>query len=154
MKILSRKVNESILIGSEITVTVTNIKGMTVKLEITAPSSVPVYREEIYQKIKFQEAQGTFSPREVYSKSNSRVGSLKLGRRIGEKIHIADLIMIVVLETGRGGVRLGISAPSDFDVIPQNNAPAIFSIDENEEIKKRKPMIRYKKSRVGMSEFN
>ena len=52
MLALSRKANESIVIGNDIEVTILEIKGEQVKIGITAPKSVPVYREEVYAQIK------------------------------------------------------------------------------------------------------
>lgn len=52
MLALSRKANESIIIGKDIEITVLEVKGEQVKLGIKAPKSVPVYREEVYTQIK------------------------------------------------------------------------------------------------------
>ena len=52
MLTLSRKKNESIVINNDIEVTVLEIKGDQVKIGITAPKSVPVYRKEVYAQIK------------------------------------------------------------------------------------------------------
>ena len=52
MLALSRKKNESIIINNDIEVTVLEIKGDQVKLGITAPKSVQVYRKEVYVQIK------------------------------------------------------------------------------------------------------
>lgn len=52
MLALSRKANESIIIGNDIEVTILEIKGEQVKIGINAPKSVPVYREEVYEQIK------------------------------------------------------------------------------------------------------
>lgn len=52
MLILTRKVNESLLINDDISVTVLSISGNQVKLGIKAPKDVAIHREEIYQKIK------------------------------------------------------------------------------------------------------
>lgn len=52
MLALSRKVNESIIIGNDIQITILEIKGEQIKIGITAPKSVPVYREEVYEQIK------------------------------------------------------------------------------------------------------
>ena len=52
MLALSRKINESIMIGHDIEVTVLEIKGEQVKLGINAPKSVPLYRKEIYVQIQ------------------------------------------------------------------------------------------------------
>lgn len=52
MLALSRKVNESIMIGHDIEITVLEIKGEQVKIGINAPKSVPLYRKEIYLQIQ------------------------------------------------------------------------------------------------------
>lgn len=52
MLALSRKKNESIIINNDIEVTVLEIKGEQIKLGITAPKSVQVYRKEVYVQIK------------------------------------------------------------------------------------------------------
>ncbi|MCH5272763.1 MAG: carbon storage regulator CsrA [Lachnospiraceae bacterium] len=52
MLALSRKVNESIMIGHDIEITILEIKGEQVKIGINAPKSVPLYRKEIYLQIQ------------------------------------------------------------------------------------------------------
>lgn len=52
MLALSRKANESIMIGNDIEITILEIKGEQVKIGINAPKSVPVYREEVYEQIR------------------------------------------------------------------------------------------------------
>jgi carbon storage regulator len=52
MLVLSRQRDETIMIGDDIEVTVVDIRGDKVRLGITAPSSVPVHRKEIYEAIK------------------------------------------------------------------------------------------------------
>lgn len=54
MLALARKVNESIVINDDIEVTILEIKGDQVKVGISAPKSVPVYRKELY--VQMQEA--------------------------------------------------------------------------------------------------
>lgn len=54
MLALSRKKNESIVINNDVEITILDIKGDQVKIGITAPKSVPVYRKEVY--IQIQEA--------------------------------------------------------------------------------------------------
>lgn len=51
MLALTRKENESIIIGNDIEITILEVKGEQVKLGITAPKSVPVYRKELYVQI-------------------------------------------------------------------------------------------------------
>ena len=52
MLALARKINQSIMIGSDIEITLLVIKGDQVKLGINAPKSVPIYRKEIYMQIQ------------------------------------------------------------------------------------------------------
>ena len=48
----TRKQGESIVIGNNIEITVLEAKGDQVKIGISAPKSVPVYRKEIYAQIQ------------------------------------------------------------------------------------------------------
>jgi carbon storage regulator len=50
--VLSRKLEESIMIGDEIEIKIIAVHGETVKLGITAPRSIPVHRKEVYQEIE------------------------------------------------------------------------------------------------------
>ena len=52
MLALSRKQGESIMIGSDIEITVLEVKGEQIKIGISAPKSVPLYRKEIYAQIQ------------------------------------------------------------------------------------------------------
>jgi carbon storage regulator len=52
MLVLSRKIDECIMIGDQIEISIVDIKGDQVKLGISAPSSVKVYRKEVYQAIQ------------------------------------------------------------------------------------------------------
>ncbi len=50
MLVLSRKVNEQIIIGDDIRMTVVSIRGNQVRLGFEAPQSVPIFREELHQQ--------------------------------------------------------------------------------------------------------
>lgn len=52
MLALARKVNQSIMIGNDIEVTLLEIKGDQIKIGINAPKNVPIYRKEIYAQIQ------------------------------------------------------------------------------------------------------
>lgn len=54
MLVLSRKINESIIIGENIEIKVLSIDGDQVKLGIVAPKNVKVHRSEVYEAIQEQ----------------------------------------------------------------------------------------------------
>ncbi len=56
MLVLTRKSNQSIMIGDDIEVTVLSIMGEKVRIGIQAPRDIPVFRTEVYLEI--QEEQG------------------------------------------------------------------------------------------------
>ncbi len=58
MLVLTRKIGETFVVGDDITVTVIDIVGGNkVRIGINAPSSVPVYREEIWLQIQEENRQ-------------------------------------------------------------------------------------------------
>ena len=52
MLALSRKKNEALIINNNIEISVLEIKGEQVKLGISAPKEVPIYRKEVYAQIQ------------------------------------------------------------------------------------------------------
>lgn len=52
MLALSRKKNEALIVNNNIEIAVLEIKGEQVKLGISAPKEVPVYRKEVYVQIQ------------------------------------------------------------------------------------------------------
>ena len=52
MLALSRKKDEAIVINNNVEITIIEIKGDQVKLGISAPKSVPIYRKEVYLQIQ------------------------------------------------------------------------------------------------------
>ncbi len=52
MLILSRKINEKIMIGEDISLSIIEIRGDQVKIGVEAPKSVKVFRQEVYEAIQ------------------------------------------------------------------------------------------------------
>jgi carbon storage regulator len=59
MLILNRKLGERIVIGSELTVTVLEVRGNRVKLGFEGPPEIPIHREEIHDSIAGMQDPGT-----------------------------------------------------------------------------------------------
>jgi len=52
MLILARREGERVVIGGDVTVTVMEISGQTVRLGIAGPNDLPIYREEIWLAVQ------------------------------------------------------------------------------------------------------
>ncbi len=63
MLVLSRKINESVVIAGEITVKIVRIEGDQVRLGIQAPTRVPIHRQEVYDEIQRNNRQALDSVR-------------------------------------------------------------------------------------------
>ena len=55
MLVLSRKKDQVLTIGDDITITIVRISGDKVRLGISAPNEVPVHRKEVYEAIRRRE---------------------------------------------------------------------------------------------------
>jgi len=68
MLVLTRRPGESVKIGDSITVTVLAIKGNQLRLGFTAPQSIAVHREEVYQRIQAEKITNISQARSVFSR--------------------------------------------------------------------------------------
>ena len=59
MLALSRKKNEAIVINNNIEITVLDIRGDQIKLGISAPKEIPIYRKEVYIQIQNENKEAT-----------------------------------------------------------------------------------------------
>ena len=62
MLVLTRKSNQSIMIGDDVEVSVLSVVGEKVRIGIQAPQNVPVFRTEIYLEIQRQQEPGAGPP--------------------------------------------------------------------------------------------
>jgi carbon storage regulator len=63
MLILTRRVGESIMIGSDVELTVLGVKGAQIRVGVRAPKNVAVHREEIYERIQREAAEAAEAAR-------------------------------------------------------------------------------------------
>jgi len=82
MLVLSRKLNQSIVIGDQIEVVVLEIKGDVVKIGVKAPRDVSVYRQEVFVDIQAENARAAGADRATAQVSNA--GAL-LKQALGNK---------------------------------------------------------------------
>ena len=70
MLVLTRKENESIMIGADIEVKVLDLKESQVKLGIVAPRSIAVHRREVYLAIQAENAQAATAAHQLEGITN------------------------------------------------------------------------------------
>ena len=73
MLVLTRRRDESIVIGDEIEVRVLSVGGETVRLGIEAPREIPVFRKEVYLEIQQQKLEAGTSAREEVNEALRRL---------------------------------------------------------------------------------
>jgi carbon storage regulator len=77
MLVLTRKSNQSIMIGDDIEVSVLSIMGEKVRIGIQAPRDVPVFRREVYLEIQQERGGVTTDARSEVDRALHRMGSEK-----------------------------------------------------------------------------
>lgn len=56
MLIITRRPGEKVMVGDDVVIEVLEMSGSSVRIGISAPKSIPVYREEIYSAVKAENA--------------------------------------------------------------------------------------------------
>ena len=77
MLVLTRKTNQSIMIGDDVEVTVLAVSRDKIRLGITAPKDVPVFRKEVYLSIKGEgKGEGKGADEDAREKVEGALGEL------------------------------------------------------------------------------
>lgn len=85
MLVLSRKVNESIIIDGKITINVLRVDGEVVKLGVTAPKEIHVLRKEVYDEIQSNNLQAVGASKTALERLlNGKKAALKVAERAAE----------------------------------------------------------------------
>lgn len=72
MLVLSRKKDESIMIGDQIEIKILSVEGEQVKIGIVAPKNVKVYRSEVYEIIQNENKQAQNLPISIFEKLSKK----------------------------------------------------------------------------------
>ena len=75
MLVLTRKSNQSIMIGDDIEVSVLSIMGEKVRIGIQAPRDIPVFRKEVYLEIQQENAAESAGARDQVDEALKRLSS-------------------------------------------------------------------------------
>lgn len=78
MLILSRKIDEKIKIGNDITITVIGVNGDQVKVGVEAPKNVKVFRQEVFEAIQQENKKAAASERPQRMEDMLKLLSTKL----------------------------------------------------------------------------
>lgn len=79
MLVLTRKANQSIMIGDSIEVSVLSVLGEKVRLGIQAPRDVPVFRKEVFLEIQAQNVEAAGSSPDALNQALGRTGDAPEG---------------------------------------------------------------------------
>ena len=80
MLVLTRKANQSIMIGDAIEVSVLSVLGEKVRLGIQAPRDVPVFRKEVFLEIQAQNLEAAASSKEALDQALGMMGEAEEAR--------------------------------------------------------------------------
>lgn len=80
MLVLTRKANQSIMIGENIEVSVLSVLGEKVRLGIQAPRDVPVFRKEVFLEIQAQNLEAAESSKDALDQALNLMGDADEGR--------------------------------------------------------------------------
>ncbi len=81
MLVLTRKIDQSIIIGDDIRIVIVDVRGDQVKLGIDAPKSVAVHRQEVYEDIQEENRRAVVSKEINLDELNRLINSSKDGGR-------------------------------------------------------------------------
>ena len=65
MLMMTRRAGQKIVLGEDITIEVVEVAGNTVRIGVTAPREVPVYREEIWTAVRAENEAAAAAPRDL-----------------------------------------------------------------------------------------
>lgn len=131
MLVLSRKKNESIVIGDLITVTVVQIHGDKVRLGVYRPKVMPVFRRESPPSENIES---------YLNYEGGEASMIAISRKINDALCIANDIMVVIVDIRGDKVRLGIEFPKEVPVHRQEVLEAFKKSEAKEPVDNDDPL--------------
>ena len=114
--VLTRHMNQSIMIGDEVEVQVVGIKGGTVRIKIVAPRTVPVHRREVFDAIRDTPQEVPPAREPVSPRGGKPSGGLVLTRSALQSIMIGNDVELTVVDIRPSTVKIKVSAPKSVPV--------------------------------------
>ncbi|MFA6808062.1 MAG: carbon storage regulator CsrA [Eubacteriales bacterium] len=84
MLVLARKVNEKILIGEDIEITIVSVSGDNVRLGIQAPQNIKILRSEVYKEIMEQNREASVSEHDKDKELSAKLIAMLEGKSRGQ----------------------------------------------------------------------
>jgi carbon storage regulator len=162
MLVLSRDLDESIVIGDDVRVTIVDVRGPKVRVGITSPKHIPVHRRETYDAIQREKEESKKSPQRSAADKKpidfqshflqSEKGSglmLIISRQRDESIMVGDDVEVFIVGIRGNTVHLGITCPKYvpvhrsevYDILQREKA---FKKKREEEQQRSKKVRKYK----------
>ncbi len=114
MLVLSRQLDETIMIGDAVEITIVDIRGDKVRLGINAPAQVAVHRKEVYEAIKAEN-------RRAAEANGNEFGALSSAIRPGRRAGLSP--------AGRIGQSNGSASSNGADTVPKAARPQATNND-------------------------
>ena len=135
MLVLTRKTNQSIMIGDDIEVTVLAVAKDKIRLGITAPREVPVFRKEVYLSIKGEGAEGGTDASEAVGEALDELskGNQQKIQLIAAVLHDPEVLLMDEPFTGLDPVNVAILREAFLELREQGKT-LIFSTHQMETV--------------------
>lgn len=91
MLVLSRQLDQTIMIGDDVQITVVEVKGDKVRLGIRAPRSLQVHRKEVYDDIHRANAEASLSPDEARALTRAPIPPARAQRAAGPAANVRPM---------------------------------------------------------------
>lgn len=116
MLVITRQPGQSVIIGGVITLTLKEIKGWYVSLQIQASQGIPMHLQEVHRIM--QSRNNSLTDVSLENIAASTNDPLRLfNRKVNEGVMIGNDIQVIVIGFQGRRVKIGINAPTNIDIV-------------------------------------